>query len=57
MENDADAAALGEAGWGAGRKKERLVYVTIGTGIGSGIISVAGCIGAWTRRSPKSAIT
>jgi len=38
MENDADAAALAEAGWGAGKDKARLVYVTIGTGIGSGII-------------------
>ena len=38
IENDADAAALAEAGWGAGRSKQRLVYVTIGTGIGGGII-------------------
>jgi glucokinase len=38
MENDGDAAALGEAGWGAGRNKENLAYVTVGTGIGVGII-------------------
>jgi glucokinase len=38
MENDADAAALGEAGWGAGRNKKRLIYVTVGTGIGAGLI-------------------
>ena len=38
MENDADAAALGEAGWGAGRNKSRLIYVTVGTGIGGGVI-------------------
>ena len=38
MENDADAAALGEAGWGAGKNKARLIYVTVGTGIGGGII-------------------
>ena len=39
MENDADAAALGEAGWGAGRNKANLAYVTVGTGIGVGIIA------------------
>ena len=38
MENDADAAALGEAGWGAGKNKSRLIYVTVGTGIGAGLI-------------------
>ena len=38
MENDGDAAALAEAGWGAGRDRSRLIYVTIGTGIGGGII-------------------
>jgi glucokinase len=38
IENDADAAALGEAGWGAGRNKSRLIYVTVGTGIGVGLI-------------------
>ena len=38
LENDADASALGEAGWGAGKSKSRLVYVTVGTGIGGGII-------------------
>lgn len=38
MENDADAAALGEAGWGAGKNKKTLIYVTVGTGIGTGLI-------------------
>jgi glucokinase len=38
MENDADAAALAEAAWGAGRDKKRLIYVTVGTGIGAGIV-------------------
>ncbi len=38
MENDADAAALGEAGWGSGKNKRKLIYVTVGTGIGTGLI-------------------
>ena len=38
LENDADAAALGEAAWGAGKHKKRLIYVTVGTGIGTGLI-------------------
>lgn len=38
MENDGDAAALGEAGWGAGQGKKNLIYVTVGTGIGVGIV-------------------
>lgn len=38
LENDGDAAALAEAGWGAGRNHKRLIYVTVGTGIGGGIV-------------------
>ncbi len=38
MENDADAAALAEAHWGAGKGKDRLILVTIGTGIGGGLV-------------------
>lgn len=38
MENDADAAALGEARWGSGKGKRRLICITVGTGIGAGII-------------------
>jgi glucokinase len=38
LENDADAAALGEAAWGAGRAKRRLLYVTVGTGIGVALL-------------------
>ncbi|MBX3228234.1 MAG: ROK family protein [Labilithrix sp.] len=38
IENDADAAALGEAAIGAGRGVARFVYVTISTGIGGGIV-------------------
>src|ERR1700760_4395413 len=38
LENDGDAAALGEAAWGAGKGKSRIIYITVGTGIGGGII-------------------
>jgi glucokinase len=38
MENDADAGALAEASWGAGAGRSCLLYVTVGTGIGGGII-------------------
>lgn len=38
LENDADAAALAEAGWGAGQNHMRLIYVTVGTGIGGGMV-------------------
>jgi glucokinase len=38
VENDADAGALAEAAWGAGARKSRLIYVTVGTGIGGGIV-------------------
>ena len=38
LENDADAGALAEAAWGAGQDKSRLIYITVGTGIGGGII-------------------
>ena len=37
--NDANLAALGEWRHGAGQKHENLIYLTISTGIGSGIIS------------------
>ncbi len=38
LENDADAAALGEARWGIGAGKRSLVSITVGTGIGGGIV-------------------
>jgi len=38
LENDADAAALGELRWGAGRSKTRFLYVIVGTGIGASVI-------------------
>ena len=50
IENDANAAALGEALAGAGKGKTSFVAVTLGTGVGSGIIMngevISGCNGA-----------
>lgn len=38
VDNDANSAALAEVRWGAGRGYTNVVYVTVGTGIGTGII-------------------
>lgn len=38
MDNDANAAGLAEALWGAGRGYDHVFYATVSTGIGTGII-------------------
>ncbi len=38
LQNDADAGALAEWTWGAGKNLRNLVFLTFGTGIGAGII-------------------
>lgn len=38
LDTDVNAAALAEVRWGAGRGCESLVYLTIGTGVGGGLV-------------------
>jgi predicted NBD/HSP70 family sugar kinase len=38
VENDANAGALGELTWGAGRGVRNLAYIKVGHGVGSGLI-------------------
>jgi glucokinase len=38
LDNDANAAALGEHRFGAGRGVDQLVYLTVSTGVGGGVI-------------------
>jgi glucokinase len=49
LENDANAAALGEKWMGAGREVNDLVLLTLGTGIGGGVVTsgkvLHGCVG------------
>lgn len=42
MDTDVNAAALAESLWGAGRGRDPLVYITVGTGIGGGLLCRGG---------------
>jgi fructokinase len=39
FDTDVNGAALGEAKWGAGKRLDSVLYLTVGTGIGGGIYS------------------
>lgn len=39
LENDANAAALGENVYGAGRGTRHMLYITVSTGVGAGIVA------------------
>jgi glucokinase len=54
VENDADAAALGEMQWGAAKGARNFIFVTVSTGIGGGIIHEASSTGVSTARTPNS---
>ncbi len=38
IDTDVNGAALGESLWGAGRERNPLIYITVGTGIGGGLV-------------------
>ncbi len=57
LENDADAAALGEVRWGSGKARSRVVFLTVGTGIGASVILEEKFIVASAIATQKLAIT
>ena len=53
LENDANAAALAEAHWGAGKNYKNIFYATFGTGIGTGFIRNGRIFNGSTGLSPE----
>ena len=54
LENDANAGAVAEHRFGAGKGTRNMVFLTMGTGLGAGIITMAGSMPAptaWPERS------
>jgi glucokinase len=47
LENDANAAALGEWRYGAGRGAQSIVFVTVSTGIGGGVVADGRLLHGW----------
>src|SRR5947208_15305165 len=47
LDNDGNAAAIGEWGAGAGRDEDDLVMLTLGTGVGGGVVSGGKPLRGW----------
>ena len=57
VENDANAASWGEFCFGAGREHDDMVCVTVGTGIGGGIVSEGRLVPRRVRRRRRRSAT
>jgi len=55
IENDANAGAVAEHRFGGGKGSQNMVFLTMGTGLGAGIITNGGSTGAPTTLPVKSA--
>jgi predicted NBD/HSP70 family sugar kinase len=51
--NDANCAVLGEVLFGSGKGYRNLVMLTLGTGVGSGLVSTASSMKAMKARGPN----
>ena len=57
VENDANAAAWAEFRFGAGRDIDDMILITVGTGVGGGIVHSAAAASAAPTGSPPSSAT